>query len=498
MLQSSPRGNENLRFPQGLRGSTQAPRATRPHCLYDAARFLIHGFFMPPPAAYIPDDAQITLAALEYLRTPDGTRLRQAIADLPSAGTAPTVAQIAALRRRHPAAPIHAALTLAKLQPKAAGPKGKFPGLPYVWATPEALEQATHARVAKHKATRFAQHGAKHIYDLCAGIGGDALALAQRAPVTAVELSPVRALCLRFNAQDRPPAFPLEVRTENLENLIDSLPPDTWIHIDPSRRSAGRRSPRFADLIPGPDVLERIFTFARAGWAEGARAVGARGARVRCGAAQGVRAGARGAVKLSPAVDFASLPPGHLELISHEGTVVQALLWLGTDQTPDHRTATILSAENPAWSLTAAPRPTVVNPIPPEAYAPAQRPVYLYELDGALTRAALAQDFAEPRHLLPLTIDGGYLLSPPGSQLLVESPLTPFRVHAIVPFGQVQAALARCAGTPGVVEVKARGRLPGIDTDELQRLWTKARPMTRTVLLFGHKGTVWAAIAQRV
>jgi hypothetical protein len=48
-----------------------------------------------------------------------------------------------------------------------------------------------------------------------------------------------------------------------------------------------------------------------------------------------------------------------------------------------------------------------------------------------------------------------------------------------------------------VVEVKTRGRLPGIDTDELQRTWTKACPIARTILLFRHKNEVFAAIANR-
>ena len=192
---------------------------------------------MPAHATYVPDDAQITVAALEYLRTPEGERLRQAIAGLPRGGAQPTVAQIAGLRKGFPAEPVHAALALAKLQPKAAGPRGKFPELPYVWATPEALEQATHAQVARHKAERLAQLGARHVFDLCAGIGGDALAFAEYAPVTAVEISPVRAACLRFNAQERRSAFPLEVRNEDLGALLDNLPPGAWIHIDPARRS---------------------------------------------------------------------------------------------------------------------------------------------------------------------------------------------------------------------------------------------------------------------
>ncbi len=450
--------------------------------VYDRIRLAHNGILMPP-LAYQPDDAQITVSALEYLRTAEGMGLRQAIAELPRAGVAPTVAQIAGLRKRFPAAPTHAALALAKLQPKAAGPQGKFPEMAYVWATPEALEQATHAQVARYKAARFAHFGARQVFDLCAGIGGDALALAHHAPVTAVELSPVRAACLRFNALERSLPFPIAVRNEDLTQIIDTLPPDAWVHIDPARRSAGKRSARYADLIPGPEVLQRLF------------------ARVR-----------GGAIKLSPAVEFDTLPPSppappsHLELISHNGAVVQALLWIGTGLPPNQRTATVLARGRADWSLTAPPRPVAPGSIG-EGITQADAPRHLYELDGAVTRAGLAQVVADTYALTPLTVDGGYLLAnapaspvpatdaPPDS---ITHVLTPFRVLAIVPFARVAAALRQLPPLPpGPVEVKMRGHLPGIDADQLQYTWTKACTKVCTVLLFRHHEETRAIIAIR-
>jgi hypothetical protein len=423
---------------------------------------------MPPLARYQPNDAQITVAALDYLHnTAPGLGLRHAIAALPHPGN-PTVAQIAALRREFPLEPTHAALTLAKLQPKA---RAKFPHLPYLWATPEALEQATHTYVARHKAARFALGRPTRIFDLCAGIGGDALALAHIAPVTAVDLSPVRTTCLCFNALDAPPPHPLEIQTRDIHDFLAELPPDTSVHIDPARRAAGKRSPHYADLIPGPDFLERLLTRARAVM-----------------------------VKLSPAVDFDSLPPAHIEIISHDRTVVQALLLVGFDLPPAQRTATILTGDGPGWSLTASPRPAVVPPMPAEVFAPTpETPVHLYEVDGAITRAGLAQHLAEAHHLLPLTIDGGYLLSAPGATPLFLPPLTPFRVHTIVPISRVSTTLRHLPpNVPrGPVEVKARGHLPGIDTDPLQCTWSKTCPYAYTALLFRMVRETYAAIASR-
>ena len=60
------------------------------------------------------------------------------------------------------------------------------------------LEQSTDEVVAAHKARRFAGYSA--IADLCCGIGGDTIALAGFAPVTAVDVSGPRATMAEHNA----------------------------------------------------------------------------------------------------------------------------------------------------------------------------------------------------------------------------------------------------------------------------------------------------------
>src|SRR4051812_40591919 len=101
---------------------------------------------------YTPDDARLSSASLQHLASLEGLPFRTAIEKLPNAAAA-TVAEVAALPKKFPQDLLHVALTLAALQPKA---REKFPTIPYVFATPEALEQATAAPVAHHKASRFA------------------------------------------------------------------------------------------------------------------------------------------------------------------------------------------------------------------------------------------------------------------------------------------------------------------------------------------------------
>ena len=74
----------------------------------------------------------------------------------------------------------------------------KFPLSHRLFFVKEALEQSTHHSVARYHASLFPP--GVRVFDLTAGIGGDALALAERGPVTAFELDPDRFACLQRNA----------------------------------------------------------------------------------------------------------------------------------------------------------------------------------------------------------------------------------------------------------------------------------------------------------
>jgi hypothetical protein len=418
-----------------------------------------------PLSSYVPDDAKITVPSLEFLHTAAGMELCAKVASLLAANASPTVSEVAAFRKNFPAEVVHAAFAVMRAQERGVGSGGKFPSLPFVWAIPEALEQATDAAVARHKASRFAAVGAEAIFDLCAGIGGDTMALANVAPVTAIDLSAPRMLCLRWNIDAASPRFPVEARTAGVRTVLDSLPRTAAFHIDPARRTAGHRSARYEDLIPGPEVLAEVIAHFTGG-----------------------------GIKLSPAVDFDALPTGHLELISHHRTVVQAVLWTGSLAAPfppNTRTATVIHETGDNFIFTAVPQAAVVPPSSTDTQP------YFYELDGAFTRAYLAGPFAQSLNLHPATTDGGYLT---GDTLLHHPALTAFSTLQTVRFSEerVAAALSQVGGEPGPVEVKTRGGLPGIDTDRLQKLWSHKIPVRRTVLIYRRGGDILATLAARI
>jgi hypothetical protein len=163
--------------------------------------------------------------------------------------------------------------------------------------TRDALEQASAPEVAAWRARRFAE---RETWDLCAGCGGDAMALsAAAASLTAVERDPGRAVLLAHN---------LEVVGGEATVLTDDAlrvdpPRDALIHADPARRRDGRRLRRLADHVPPvPALFERYRPAAGMG------------------------------VVLSPAVDHADpdLPLDvEVEFLQLGGDLVEAVAWAG-------------------------------------------------------------------------------------------------------------------------------------------------------------------------
>jgi len=421
------------------------------------------------------DDSSFTLPALRYLLTDPGRALlaeARANSDTPAAVTR--------LRKSHPADAVHIALTLARLREKAAR---KFPEIPTLFSPQEALEQSTSLAVARHKAARFAKYfsemgampcgtplgmsqtiGAQSqlLLDACCGIGGDALALAAIAPVVAVDLSPIRLFCLKQNAAQLQPPHAIHTLCADIAAPALDLTRLTAFHIDPARRSSGKRHHAYEDMLPGPAAIDHLIKYIPAG-----------------------------AIKLSPAVDFDSLPPGHLELISEDSTVVQAVLYTGGLSTllgpPARRTASSLKHAQARFSFTAAVEPLAILAPPGE---------FIAEVDPALHRAGLAPALARMLSAQPLNDDGGLITSPAP---LAHAAATCFRHITTLPFNEKRLRTLLPTFPPtasGPVEVKSRGRLD-IDTDKLQRQLSAATDRAFTVLLYRAHDKTIASITAR-
>ncbi|NCC33013.1 MAG: SAM-dependent methyltransferase, partial [Chloroflexia bacterium] len=88
-------------------------------------------------------------------------------------GEATVLPELERLRRLCTPEQARAAVETVQLRQRA---RAKFPQAARLYFTREALEQASAASVAAHRATRLGRY--RQVADLCCGIGGDALALA--------------------------------------------------------------------------------------------------------------------------------------------------------------------------------------------------------------------------------------------------------------------------------------------------------------------------------
>jgi hypothetical protein len=181
--------------------------------------------------------------------------------------------------------------------------------------TREALEQASHPQVARWRARRFA---AERAWDLCAGIGADAIALGTVArELTVVERDPGRAVLLEHNLG----VHDIAARCLTADALQVTVGDADLVHVDPARRRDGRRVNRLEDHVPAvPALLAR-------------------------------HAGAAGiGVVVSPGVDLTDpdLPDAEdveLEFVQVDDRLVEAVVWVGALRTADaSATATLLPA----------------------------------------------------------------------------------------------------------------------------------------------------------
>ncbi len=359
-------------------------------------------------------------------------------------------AQLARLRKHAAPEAVAAAVRLAQARQKAAL---KFERGPLMWVDSKSVEQSTAELVAKHKANRFRAHV---IVDLCAGIGGDTLALAAAANVVSVDFD--HAMCRRilynadvYGVSDRVVAT--RARAEQF-----AIPSGAWVHLDPDRRASHlRRASRLVDYCPCPEFWSSLV------------------ARVPAGA-----------IKLSPAADFRQHFAGsnvEIELISLHGECKEATVWFG-ELASCGRRATRLP-ENVTWTDRDNPTRYV---------APVASPgCLIYDPDPSLLRADLLDSFACEHNLNRLADGVDYLTA----DHLVKSPfLSAFEVCEITSLDLKVLKRLVAKHEIGTLEIKVRGAR--VTPERLREKLKLHGGRTATLIVVGGKGAAKAILAQRV
>lgn len=377
---------------------------------------------------------------MRWLATDAGTALLCAAAQLPS----DPLTRLTRLRRLCTPERASAAVELLELRRRA---KVKFTRADQMFFTPEGLEQSTGEAIARYRAARFPF--ATPILDVCCGIGGDALALAARAPVLAVDADPAAA-CTLINTRQLAPIAPVRVVCADSTHLDLQRLRAAGIgaaFFDPSRRTGGRDGSRrrvraSEDYSPPLSWLETL-----------------------CAHFPAV------AVKVSPAIEDAELHRygGAVEFLSDRGECKEAVLWLGELSAtlplgPGWHTPPNLAC---ATVLRPGELPATLAPFTREP-APISTPQsWLYEPDPAVIRAhlvAVLAHFIEAAQLDPII---AYLTSDEA----IETPFaTGYRVLDWLPF-QLKNVQARCRALGrNVVAIKRRG-VP-LEPEELRKRLT--------------------------
>ena len=308
----------------------------------------------------------------------------------------------------------------------------RFPSGELRYLTRKGLEQATPERVAAARASDFlARATSGCVLDATCGLGADSLGLAAAGD--------------RLVSADRDPWL-AQHALANLRaaghpgNVIvaDALhPPLTadWLLVDPDRRADGRRSMSPAEWSP---TLAQCI----------ARAATCRGA----------------AIKLPPAFDparhpalFADAPLHTFEWCSLDGTLVEAVLWLGelAEGRPS-AAARILTGAGSDERVGGAR-----EPIDPHDTAQAHEVQWIADPDPALLRAGQLERVARAAGLRPLARELAYL----GGDAAPPAPgLAYFRVLGSAPLDRKQVRALLAAHDVGPLTVKKRGHQDSAET----------------------------------
>lgn len=393
----------------------------------------------------------MTLDLLLRLRTPEGAALLERAAALEKD-------PFAASRLRGHAAPDLAAAAVEQIRLRRRASR-KFSRAQQMWFTSSLLEQASAEVVSRYRARRYAPFCTRGdpVADLCCGLGGDSIGLAEQGAVQAMDADPLSLALSEANAE----AYGLAGRVHSrLGVLPGAAPPVTAAWIDPARREPagcgdgrdGRRtrnlevmSPRLSEVLA---LSERIPNLG---------------------------------VKLSPAAPESELArrltnhPHERELISVAGELREQVVWLGELGRAGTHRATLLPV---GATLEGHPK----------AYERVASPgSWLIEPDGAVIRAGLVGNLADQLGAWPIDPRLAYLSSDRPTPTALG---TWYRVGPPERFsGKALGARLRALGAGDVV-FKTRGAAvqPEILRQQVRAVLKQGEPACRPVVFITRLG----------
>ncbi len=341
---------------------------------------------------------------LDYLISEKGTLALKLAGELDFS----KVSDVAKLRKICTAEQARAVIELSELRQRA---KDKFRLAEQMFFDRIGYEQASGEDVAEYKAKRIRDKiGGYEVADLCCGIGGDTIALADKGNVIACDFSSVRIRMAELNLSvygraERCRFACCDVNDLNLDGI-------KAFHIDPDRRSERKRVVSIEKIRPGVEFIDKLLKIIP-----------------------------DGAIKLSPACDYNQLPwKGEIELVSVYGRCKQLIVWTGQFAQANKRARSLTSGE------------TISDDVPVR-YNVGQMGTYLYDPDASCSRLNLLGQAAYLGNLDFLS-PGQIVLS---SDALVKVPLMrAYKVIDVMPYRE-DKLLKYFRSNRARVTVKPRG-----------------------------------------
>lgn len=370
-----------------------------------------------------------------------------------AAGEQSTVALIGSLRKDLSPSRAHLVVAQIELRTRA---KQKFAGAERMLLTRKLLEQATDEQSARYKASRFPRDACT--VDLCCGLGGDLLALAERGPCLGIDIDPISALLANANCQRLDLALGSAQAGDARQARID---PGVLWHIDPDRRGQGTRSIHLDYWEPATEALRDL-----------------------------IARNPDGAMKLAPATalpaDFA--PEAECEWIGQPRSCRQQIAWLGNlSRHPSMHTASVLGRNQGEQTVSITGWPDREVP------TAAQLGNFVHEPHAAVLAARLTGALAENLGLQAVTRGVAYLTS--DKLIDDDARLATFEVVAAMPFDIKQVKAALRERKMGRLEIKHRGLQ--LDPDLIRKRLHVPGDNRGCLIIVGGRENTLAILTQR-
>ena len=356
-------------------------------------------------------------------------------------------------RLRRDLSPVQTHLVLEQVELRQRG-REKFSRAGEMFFTPLGLAQATDEPLARYKANRYGSED--RVTDLCCGIGGDLLALAESRSCTGIDRDPIAAHLAGVNAATCGRTKAAVVCRDVTADVVARC--HAW-HLDPDRRALGRRTVRAEQFDPPWETVESLLSHCP-----------------------------NGAVKLAPATELAADVAARCERewMESRGECRQQVAWLGDLAChPGDRTATVIDTSGGPATIRGA----VDEHAPPaDEVGP-----FVYEPCAAVRAARLTAALCRRHGLSALDGSRSYLTA----DARIDDPLlSGFEVLEALPFDVRRLSSALKALDVAALEIKKRST--EVEPAELRRKLKETGNQPGVVLIGPLADRTMAIIARRL